>query len=291
MASRFFKWLPLLCVSLGISAGAQVSPQQKIVTKYRLEQRISDARDEDFLMGNRGCRQPSNSKEEKVLYRDFRLVARRANIPDALLLVCDAVEGFPVGTENIYSNTSAKIVRTTKGLARTPKATRRSLLGHELTHIFNEDDEVNPGKEVAAYVQFEIEAQAILRPRGVGGILLTLDDLSRLLRQEVFLRGQALQAITNAASSNHPMEGNADVGGLILAAGKGCHIDTLPLTSGIKGIYDTMPAWVSEGTYSHPAFEERRNYLKSNKAEIEEACRTYYTQTKKHRFNKTPKAP
>ncbi len=275
MIKRFLKWLPALTASLGMYAAREPSPQQRVVDKYKLEERIKEAHAEDFRLGNHGCHQPA-SEDEIKLYRNFRLVAERAALPDALLLVCDSVQGYPQGVESIYTSTRERVVRTTPAVVQAPEDSQRVIAGHELTHVINHHEGADPSPQINAYVQFEAQFAGEFVQLKQKGISLTPQQLYAVEAQEKALQKQAVDAVNSATEKNYPQEQDADMGGLILGAGQSCHVESDPLISLLGAMYETFPSWASQGTITHPAFERRKEYLAQHLDEIREGCREYY---------------
>jgi len=282
--------VPALALLLGINPPipAQMrqesSPQQKIIKKHGLEQRLKDNRWEDIQEKNTDCHQPSNKGPEKKSYDIFRQVLKNTRgMDDTLLMVCKATLGMTPDVVHAHSRTDSSIVKVTEAFTNLPPKQQKAILGHELTHIHNEDKVAYPPMlpEVQRFIQFEQQAQTAIALRQRAGIPLSAQEAGGLLRMESALQKEAERAINISIDKNHQNEISADVGGLIFAAGKSCKLDPQSMIDGIKAMLETLPPALGQGTLTHPSFKRREAQLSDNIKEIQRHCRDYYNEIRK----------
>jgi hypothetical protein len=190
-------------------------------------------------------------------------------MPDALFLVCDNLY-TPLG-QNDYIDTDAsnKIVRTTPLVLGLPEDSRRTVFGHEITHAVHKDGIAsNPTDEETSYQEFASSASALVRSCDNNRACVSkLDQIATELKE----RADAARVV-----ADYRMEMRADWGGLILATGKSCKIDPVPLEKGLKTLLKAIPVGLSEDRSAHPDVDTRITYLQENMPAIKTECENHY---------------
>jgi hypothetical protein len=155
------------------------SPQNKIVREYDLE-KILDKAIRDYESGS-GCRQPNATKEEKELFNDFRKMAERAKVPDALLLVCKTIQDQPQWSMGFSGQSEPNVVRAQNPL-KLERKQRNAILGHEITHVANKDRYHLVDRDLAIFKRDLAILRAVAEFRAQSGDPLSTVEVTRINR-------------------------------------------------------------------------------------------------------------
>ena len=252
------------------------SPQQKIVKKYGLQEKLKEA-----LETGEGCHQPIAGSDEEKTFKDFRKLVERANIPDALLLFCDALDDGYKHEIDARANITQKIIAVQNFLNLTPKE-QAYIAGHEITHVINGDTIENPNIELTEHTRFLEEVTKLALTHVLVGNPLSRAEFARLERQEAAILARADKKIGH----NQKQEETADLGGLILNAGPSCKLDPDTMESALRKTLAHERHKVD--SHTHGGLQKRIDTLRKNQPAIEKACNDYYRNVKMNKPNKQP---
>ncbi len=253
--------------------GGAARAQESADPNFSREGTLAQVRRDDFRSGNKNCRpvEPGSS-----LAFEFRILAHRAQRPDIMLMVCDSLLNLPYGTEQAYAD-DVGVVRITEGITMYPARERRAVEGHEIAHIANGHKMRDAQAQLSAFYAYDASLAALIEARARTGKPLAGMELAGYVSTWEGFARRADNAVSAAMEHNFPMEKDADVGGVIAAAGPACRIDIQSLIDALYRTEATMPrSRFRTVNFTHPDIPARAAYLWGNEEAILEACLEHF---------------